>query len=158
MKGGALSYYEFLKFIHVLMAIVWVGGAIAVQVLAFRILKEKNPHRLASFANDVGALGERMFAPASIVLVIVGILMVLDSGIEFSDTWIVIGIIGFLATLVTGLFYLTPTSKKLGTILEQKGPEDPQAQSTIRQLLAISRIDLLVLVIVVFNMVVKPGV
>lgn len=152
-----MSYYEFLKFIHVLMAIVWVGGAIAVQVMAFRILKENNPQRLAAFSSDIGALGERMFAPASIVLVIVGILMVLDSGIEFSDTWIVIGIVGFLATLVTGLFYLTPTSKRLGAMIEQRGPEDPQAQSTIRRLVAISRIDLLVLVVVVFNMVVKPG-
>jgi uncharacterized membrane protein len=157
-EGGHLSYYEFLKFVHILMAIVWVGGAIAVQVLAFRILKENNPQRLAALSSDVGALGERMFAPASIALVLVGILMVIDSGIEFSDTWIVIGIIGFLATLVTGLFYLTPTSKKLGGILEQRGPEDPEAQATIRRLLAVSRIDLLVLVIVVFNMVAKPGV
>ena len=151
-----MSYYELLKFVHILMAIIWVGGAIAVQVLAFRILKTNDPHRLAAFAGDTGALGERLFAPASGILVIVGILMVIDSW-DFSDTWIIIGIIGFLATLVTGLFYLTPTAKKLGSLIEQRGAEDPETQGTIRQLLAISRIDLVVLIIVVFNMVAKPG-
>jgi uncharacterized membrane protein len=152
-----LSYYEFLKFIHIMMAIVWVGGAIAVQVLAFRILKTKDSQRLATFSSDIGALGEKMFAPASVVLVIVGILMVIDGYPGFSDTWIIIGIVGFLATLITGLFYLTPTSKKLGAMLEERGAEDPAAQATIRRLLAISRIDLVVLILVVFNMVTKPG-
>ena len=152
-----MSWYEFLKFVHVVMAIIWVGGAITIQVLAFRILKTNDPIRLANLTSDAGALGERLFAPASGILVIAGVLMVLDSGWDFSDTWIVIGIIGFLATLVTGLFYLTPTAKKLGGLIEQRGPEDPEAQGMMKQLLAISRIDLLVLVIVVFNMVVKPG-
>jgi len=152
-----LSWYEFLKFVHILTAIIWVGGAVTVQVLAFRILKTNDWNRLATFAGDAGALGERLFAPASGILVLVGILMVIDSGWAFSDTWIVIGIVGFVATLVTGLFYLTPTAKKIATLMEQRGPEDPETQSTIKQLLAISRIDLVVLVIVVFNMVVKPG-
>ena len=152
-----MSYYELLKFVHVVMAIVWVGGAITIQVLAFRILKTNDSMRLANLTSDAGALGERLFAPASGILVIVGVLMVIDSGWEFSDTWIVIGIIGFLATLVTGLFYLTPKAKKLGALIEQRGAEDPEAQGMMKQLLAISRIDLLVLLIVVFNMVVKPG-
>ena len=152
-----MSYYELLKFVHIVMAIIWVGGAITIQVLAFRILKTNDPIRMANLTGDAGVLGERLFAPASGILVIMGVLMVLDAGWEFSDTWIVIGIIGFLATLVTGLFYLTPTAKKLGTLIEQRGPDDPEAQGLMKQLIVISRIDLVVLLIVVFNMVAKPG-
>lgn len=152
-----MSYYELLKFVHIVMAIIWVGGAITIQVLAFRILKTNDPIRMANLTGDAGTLGERLFAPASGILVIMGVLMVLDAGWEFSDTWIVIGIIGFLATLITGLFYLTPTAKKLGGLIEQRGPEDPEAQSLMKKLIVISRIDLVVLLIVVFNMVAKPG-
>lgn len=151
-----MSYYEFLLFVHILMAVLWVGGGAAVQFLAMRILKEENPTRLAAFSNDAAWMGEKVFAPASGILFIVGVLMVIDAW-EFSDTWIIIGIVGFLATLVTGLFYLTPTAKKLGGVIGQRGPADPEAQALIKKILTIARIDLVVLVLVIFNMVTKPG-
>lgn len=152
-----MDYYELLKFVHIVMAVIWVGGGIVVQILAFRILKENNPQRMAALSHDAGFLGEKVFAPVSGILLIMGILMVLDGPWEFSDTWIIIGLVGWAATLVTGLFYLGPTSKKLGGMLEARGSDDPEAQATIKKLLAISRIDAVVLVLVIFNMVTKPG-
>ena len=151
-----MSYYEFLKFVHVVMAVVWVGGGITIQILAFKLQKEQNGPRMASFAKDAGFLGERVFGPASGVLLLAGILMVVDTW-DFSDTFIIIGIVGFLATVVTGLFFLTPESKKVGAIIEQRGPDDPEAQAGIRRLITISRIDAVVLLVVIFNMVTKPG-
>ena len=59
--------------------------------------------------------------------------------------------------MVTGLFFLTPRSKKLADLMEQRGPEDAEAQAGVRQLLAIAKIDMVVLILVIFNMVVKPG-
>ena len=151
-----MNYYEFLKSVHVLMAVVWVGGAIAIQILAFRILRENDAMRLATFSRDAGFLGQKVFAPASGILALAGVLMVIDAW-DFSDTWIMIGIAGFLATVVTGLFYLTPTANKMAEEIEQKGPTDPSVQSLIKRLVSISRVDAIVLSIVVLNMVIKPG-
>lgn len=152
-----LSYYEFLKSIHVLMAVVWVGGAVIIQILAFRIQRENNPLRLAALSGDAGFLGQSVFAPTSIVLVIVGILMVIDSW-DFSDAWIIFGLIGFFATVITGIFFLAPESKRLAEMMEQRDPEDREVQMVLTRLLAISRIDMTVLILVVINMVVKPGI
>ena len=151
-----MSWYEFLKFVHILMAVVWVGGALALQVLAFRIQRENDGLRLAAFSRDAGFLGERVFGPASGVLLLAGILMVVDAW-EFGDTFVIIGLLGFAATVVTGLFFLTPESKRLGKLIEERGPADPDAQGAIKRLIAISRVDAVVLIVVIFNMVVKPG-
>jgi hypothetical protein len=57
----------------------------------------------------------------------------------------------------TGRSHLGPTSGKLGKLIEEKGPDDPEAQKTLARILAVSRVDLLVLLLIVIDMVVKPG-
>jgi uncharacterized membrane protein len=156
IREGSVSWYEFLKFVHIVMAVIWVGGALAIQILAAKIQKESDGLRLASLSRDAGFLGERVFAPASGILLIAGILMVIDAW-EFGDTFIIIGLIGWAATLVTGLFFLTPESKRVAGLMEQRGPSDPEALAGVKRLLAIARIDAIVLILVIFNMVVKPG-
>lgn len=151
-----MSWYELLKFVHIVMAIVWVGGALAIQVLAFRIQKENDGMRLAALSRDAGFLGQNVFAPASGILLLAGILMVIDAW-DFSETFVLIGLAGFAATVITGIFFLTPESKRLATLMEQRGPTDAEAQGAMKRLIAISRVDAVVLLLVVFNMVVKPG-
>lgn len=152
-----MSWYEFLLFVHILMAAIWVGGALIIQVLAAKIRGESDGMRLAALSRDAGFLGERVFAPASGILLLAGILMVIDGNWGFGETFVVIGLVGWAATLVTGLFFLTPESKRVASLMEERGPDDPSAQAGIKRLLAISRIDAVVLILVVFNMAVKPG-
>jgi hypothetical protein len=47
------TVYDWLKLIHVLAAITWVGGGIFVQVYATRLLRRKEPLKLAAFATDM---------------------------------------------------------------------------------------------------------
>ena len=154
-----MTWYEFLKTVHVLLAITWLGGAITFQLLALRILKENPPTRLAPFARDTEAIGMKIFLPASIVLLLAGILMVLDTpGIDFTDAWIVIGLGGIVSTIVIGAGFLGPEAKRLAELVEQKGDDDPEVVSRISRILMIGRIDLAILLIVAANMVIKPGV
>ena len=43
--------YELLLFLHILMAITWVGGALASQFFALRMVEGTSPETQASFAN-----------------------------------------------------------------------------------------------------------
>lgn len=151
-----MDYYEILKFVHIAMAIVWVGGGAVIQILVLRIMRDPNDEQLARFSRDVAWIGERIFLPASLILVVMGILMVVDAW-DFSDTWIMIGIGGFLATVVTGAFFLAPSAKKLAAIVETTRAADPEFKSTFDRVIAVSRVDLVVLFLVVLDMVVKPG-
>jgi uncharacterized membrane protein len=64
----ALNHYNALKFVHVLAAVVWVGGACIVQVYAFLALRTEDPGRVASFAADTEFVGMRVFLPSSLIL------------------------------------------------------------------------------------------
>lgn len=152
-----LTTFTILKFVHVLAAIVWVGGAIFVQIYATSALRSADPAELGFFARRVAVLGQRVFMPASIVVLAVGVWMVAITPFDFTDLWIVIGIGGIVATALTGAILVGPEAGRVGKLLETEGPEVPGVQERIRRIFVISRVDLIVLVLVVFDMVIKPG-
>ena len=148
--------YDTLLFLHILLAVIWVGGGITIQWFALRVMP-RGPKEVADFANDVSWAGMRIFMPASGLLLLLGIAMVAWGPWDFSEVWVLIGIGGFLATFVTGSAFLGPTSKKLSELIKANGAGDPGVTTLTRKLLAVSRVDLIVLVIVIWDMAYKPG-
>jgi hypothetical protein len=113
---------------------------------------------MAAFAKDIEFLGTRFFMPASLSALVFGVALVLYSpGLAFSDTWVWLGLVGFGATFVTGAFFLGPRSGRLGSMIDTHSADDPAVQRGIREIFLISRIDQLVLALVVADMVFKPG-
>jgi hypothetical protein len=68
-----VTWYTFFKSLHVVGAVIWVGGAAALQILAFRIIRTGDATRQAEFAKDAEFVGTRAFIPASWVLLLSGI-------------------------------------------------------------------------------------
>ena len=58
----AVSTYQWYLMVHVLMAVVWVGGAHMIQLFASRIVKGGDPVRLAGLAKDAAWVGSHIFA------------------------------------------------------------------------------------------------
>jgi uncharacterized membrane protein len=157
MLGISEGYYNTLKFLHVLAAITWVGGAIYAQALAIKVMREGDGAHLTRLAKDLGDLGQRLSVPASVSVLVFGVWLVAVSAWNFTDAWILIGLTGIAIIIVTGAFFLGPEAQRLGTLAGERDPTDPDIQGRIRRILAISRIDLVVLVLVVADMVFKPG-
>ncbi|HJR44003.1 MAG TPA: DUF2269 family protein [Actinomycetota bacterium] len=152
-----MTLYELFKIIHILAASAWVGGALLTQIQAARALKAGGAD-LEHFMWEQQKVGPKFFAPMSLIVVIAGVVMVVDSGWNFSDLWIVIGIAAFVATFITGMFVLKPRVEGIVELLQGgKSPSDPDVQPKIANLIATARIDLVVLFIVVIDMVIKPG-
>jgi uncharacterized membrane protein len=150
--------YEWLKALHVLMAIVWVGGAMTLQVLAIRTMRSHDPERLRTLAGEVEFVGTRIFTPASLILLLLGIWMVIDEPAwEFTQFWIVAALAMFAFSFVSGVFFLGPQSGKLKQMYETEGSNAPGAPALISKLFTVSRIELVLMVLIVVDMVVKPG-
>jgi uncharacterized membrane protein len=153
-----LSWYEFLLFFHVSMAVIWVGGGAMIQFFALRIMKATDPMRMAEFGQDVEWISTRVFIPASGLAVVSGILMVINSDfIGFGDDWIVIGLILFAITFLAGSLFFGPESGRLGKLAEAEGPTAPVVQEKMQRLIALSRADLMVLFLLIFDMATKPA-
>jgi uncharacterized membrane protein len=153
---GGTNGYILLKTLHVVAAVAWVGGALTQNIMATRLKKSGNGELMGNFAKQAEWVGTHVYLPASLAILGLGIWMVATSGWNFTDLWIIIGIAGILATVVTGAAFIGPTSKKIGAAVAERGPDDPDVVRGIDRLLTIARVDLAVLFIVVIDMVAKP--
>ena len=157
MLAISQTYYNILKFLHVLSAITWVGGNIYAQVLATKVIGEGDPVHMVTIAKDLGDLGNRLLLPAALSVLGFGVWLVAASALNFTDTFVLIGLLGVAVTIVTGAFFLGPEAGRLAKLAAEREPADPEIQRRIRRIVAIARIDLVVLVLVVADMVFKPG-
>lgn len=155
----ALTHYNELKFVHVLAAIVWVGGAATAQVYALLAVRTNDPVRVAAFAGDTEFVGTRIFLPAALILLVSGILTVrASSGAwTFGQGWVQFGMVVIALSVLTGAGFLGPESGRIAKATKAGGVESPEVQARIRRIFLVSRVELVLLLAVVFDMVVKPG-
>ena len=153
-----MTLYELLLFIHIGATIIWIGAGFLSLVLAIGYDQDGDEPALLRFMKDQERLALRLFVPASLVVVLMGIALVIESDAwSFDQLWIVLGLVGFAATFFTGLLIMKPGTEKLGAEMEAAGGRlTNQIQIGIRKLMVKARVDYLVLTLVVFDMVVKP--
>jgi uncharacterized membrane protein len=152
-----MDLYELLLAVHILAAVIWVGGATSLQVLAIRATGSGDPVRMATFAGEAEWVGMRIFMPSSIVVLLAGIALVLEGGWGFDQLWILIGLAGIAFSIVTGAGFIGPESGRMKALLESRTFEDPEVQSRLNRIFMISRIELGVLLLIVLDMTIKPG-
>ena len=152
----AATTYQWYLAVHILAAVVWVGGAVTIQLLVIRASRPNARLQLASLSSEIEWVGTRLYAPTSLILVIFGFMLV-GKGDWDMEGWIVFALIVWLFSFVTGIGFLGPQSKKLSEDIERHGPDSAQALGRMQRLFLVSRVELVLLVLVVLDMVVKPG-
>jgi uncharacterized membrane protein len=145
---------EWLVAIHVLCAVVWVGGAFMTQLYALRAQAGAIP--LAAFSKQAEFLGQRTFLPASLILLGTGIWLV-SRDVFTLDDWVVWGLIVIGISIVTGAGFLGPESGRIGRLIDERGDDDAEVKQRLGRLFWVSRIELVLLISVVIVMTTKPG-
>ena len=149
--------YRSLLFLHVLAAVVWVGGVVLAQVLALLILRTRDATRIAGFVKDLEWVGLRLFLPSSIVIAVVGAALVERGDWGWSHGWLLVSVGIWLLSAVTGAGFFGPETGRIGALIDAEGVGSRDGQRRIRRLLVLTRIEALLLVAVLFSMVAKPG-
>jgi len=150
------DWYALFKLVHVVGAVIWVGGGLTLTILAMRAERSSDPAEMATIARQAAFAGERVFAPVGLLVFLMGIAMVINLHWGWGTTWIVIGLVGYAITFLTGLLVLGPQAKRIGQLIETKGAEAAETQAAIQRILLLARIDMGVLLLVVADMVLKP--
>ena len=128
-----------------------------IQAFAFRITRTGDARRQAEFAKDSEVIGMRVFIPSTWLLFLAAIGMMVNLHWSWGQNWIVFGLIAWGLSFVIGAAFLGPESGRIAKVIERDGPEAPEAQMRIQRILMVSRAELVVLIAVIFNMVVKPA-
>ena len=149
--------YTVLKLFHVLAAVVWVGGAVTANIYATRVVATKDGAQMIRSARETEWIGTHVYLPASLLVLLFGVLAVINGDIGFGHAWVILGLVGIAATATTGSTFLGPELKRIATLAEQRGAEDPEVVRRVTRVVRVARIDLVVLILVVVDMVLKPG-
>ena len=151
-----MSFYQLLVYIHILCAVIWVGGGVTVQVLAIRAQRTGDPGEAVRAFKQAEYVGTRVFMPASIILFVAGLIMVAQAW-SFSQLWISVSMGLWILSAVAGAAYLGPRAKQVVSLLETEGPTSSTAQALVGRLALVSRLELLSFAVIIALMVFKPG-
>lgn len=150
-----MTLYEVLLFIHIVAVAAWVGGSIMLAFVSGRIQRTGDAAFRARFAKAAGVVGP-VIGVSAILILASGIWMVLDSDtIELSQVWVWLGLALFFLSGIVGAVYFAPASDRIVKALE--AGQVQEADRRARTFNLVSRLDTLVLLVIVGLMVFKPG-
>jgi len=155
-SGWYANWYSVFRVVHVVVAVFWVGGGLTLTVLGLRAESLDDPAEIATLARQAAFVGEKLFAPAGLIVLLMGIAMVLNADLGWGHFWIVAALVGYAVTFATGVGVLSPLAKKVDALITEQGAESPAAQAAIRKILLVARVDVAVLLLVVADMTTKP--
>jgi uncharacterized membrane protein len=158
-SGSALmpnNWYALFKAVHVLGAVIWVGGGVSIMIHAIRGQRAYKPEDIVTVAKQAAFMGEKVFAPVGLITFLMGIAMMINTSWGWGHFWIVAGLIGYASTFVVGVAILSPMAKKIDESAEKNGPTHPETIALIERIMFLARFDVAVLMLVVLDMVTKP--
>jgi len=147
-----MTWYELLLFLHIAGAIIWIGGGFLLQVYGLLELRSGDARSIARFAGNAGLIGERLFTPTALIVVLAGVGLMIDGSWPWGRLWVVFALVAYGLSFLLGVGVLAPTAKRIAAV----GPETDEGQRLIRKVFALLRVDLMLLFAIVFAMVVKP--
>jgi uncharacterized membrane protein len=147
--------YDWLLFLHIVAAMVWVGGLAALNVLVAIVLRGGGTDEVARFVSALRVVGPATLAPAMLGVLAFGIWLVLDSDAwSFGQTWVWLALVLFGVAFVFGAAFQSRSALAAQHAVE--AGDGAEAARQLRRWAWGMRVILVVLLVVVWDMVFKP--
>jgi len=150
------TFESLLHFLHIFSVIVWVGGVIALNVLAVRVGRGPDRGVQAALLGLSDTYGRAVIAPAGVLTLITGLLLVGEEDLAFSTFWAAWGLVGLFVSVILGATLIRATQADLRRLTEGPSPDDTRRLARQRRAAVLYAINVLILLSVVWAMVFKP--
>jgi uncharacterized membrane protein len=152
----ATTLYEWLLVLHILAAAIWLGGLVLVTLLGALVVRNGDTQLVLQLTRSLRIVGPIALAPSMLAVLGLGLWMVIDSAAwDFGQAWIVVALSLFAAAVVIGVIFQARAAIGAGRAAEM-GERD-EALRQVRRWLWGMRAIVALLVVAVWDMVVKPG-
>ena len=152
-EEGGLSVFLFLKFLHVVFAVVAVGFNLSYGFWLFRA--RQNPKDLLFVLRNIKLMDHALANPAYMGLGLTGPLMVWLGGYSWHAFWIWMSALLLVAAAILGILVYAPLLNRQIQALEKGGPGSKEYKTFERQAILLG-LGLWVLVaVIIFLMVTK---
>ena len=150
------TLYDWLLFLHVLAAMIWLGGGVMLAVTAAHVLRDSDPAAVGRFTGTMRATAPFVLAPATLAVLGLGIGLVLDTDSwDFGQRWVQLGVALFAAAFVIGAAWQSRTALAAGRAAGRG--DDGEARRHLRRWLAGYGLIVLLLIVAAWDMTTKPG-
>jgi uncharacterized membrane protein len=144
-----------LKFVHVMGAVVWVGGATVMTLLCFILDRRRDDVATMTCISYLGTLGNGVFAPLGMGTILTGLLLAWLGGYGFA-AWTVLAAVIVVCTFLLGALVLGPASGQVVASWKETG-DAAASMAKARQVLRLVKLDLGGQFAIIALMVLKPG-
>lgn len=151
-----ITGYTVLLTIHILAAILWVGGGVSVHLFGRMAQSSGDPQRMLQFSRDANHIGPRFYAPLSVILLIAGIFLVDKAGYDMSDLWVTLGFIGWAVSFAIGIGYYGRVGKKQEELVTAGKLDSPEFLALYKQVANVNLFEIAILIGVIVVMATKP--
>jgi uncharacterized membrane protein len=148
-----MSWYNLLKFVHVLLAITAVGSNITYAAWNARGAAE--PQHLSFALRGIKFLDNRVANPAYGLLLVTGLALVAVGNLGLRG-WIIAALILFVILIVIAVGFYSRVMNRQIEVLESAGESSPVYQQLAGQARLYGIISGVIALLIVFVMVVKP--
>ncbi len=147
---------QFVLWIHILAAASWFGGGVATQIGGQLFESEQDTLR-AGWYRVVLRLGQVLYTPAAIVVLITGVLLVTgNEAYGFGSTFVSIGFLAVIVGAGLGMAVYGPRSRAASAALESG--DSNGAAAAIARIRQAGLLELGLLAITIASMVWKWGI
>ena len=150
----AFGWYEIIKFLHVLLAIVAVGFNATYGVWLARAARQ--PEYEEFTLRGVKLLDDRFANPAYALLLVTGLLMVWIGDLDLTQFWLLAALVLYAIAVILGLLVYTPTLRNQIAVLESSGAASIEFQALSRRGTALGIVLAVDVIVIVFLMVTQP--
>jgi uncharacterized membrane protein len=149
-----MDLYTVFKFLHVLAAMAWFGAGAMLLMQSTVAAMRNDQAGLMESAGRMGALGMVWFMPAAMLTLLSGLVATTLGGL-WGEAWVLLGLLGLLASVLTGHFVLRTRGMAAGQMMAEGRTEEGARIG--RRIIAIAQFDYCVIAGIIFLMVFKPG-
>jgi len=154
IREQIMDWYSIVKFLHVVSAVLWVGGGFVLFLLGVLAERAGNIEDKLQAMRASGQLGGRFFAPMSMLTLVFGLVMC-GFWVGFGELWIVIGLVGYATTFSIGMLIFKPTGERMGAMIAEQGVT-PAVLAIGQRMMNWARLDYAVMLVIIADMVLKP--
>ena len=148
---------QFLVTVHILAAATWIGVALALQVIARRMDVSTDPAVTDRFAQDAETIGKTLLGPAAAMLMVSGVILVAHEHLGWTRAWILTGLVAVAIAGAVGGTFLIPEGRRIAELARTPGHDPDEVRRRAARRFLIARVDLVVLIVGVADMVFRPG-
>lgn len=154
-----MNLLTWLKFGHILAAMIWIGGGVTLSLIGIRTRQSEDLHFFREFVQTLSYVGLRVLMPAVIAVLVFGVWMVFAfSAWQFTQLWILMALGAFAIAFAIGAVYLSRIALALDKLTAVPDFDLKVARDLLSRWIIGYQIVLIVLIFAVWDMVFKPGI